>query len=121
MWRCSRRELTDPENPDSMPRPGIDYGRLAETKAGRRSRTKIMTDDFMLLTVADYSAQALTADQRTDMESLIFPLLGLFGETGSLLSEVKKKHRDRASYRGYAGAVVEELGDVIWYLNAVAA
>jgi len=45
----------------------------------------------------------------------------LFGETGSLLSEVKKKQRDRASYLGYASAVVEELGDVLWYLTAVAA
>jgi hypothetical protein len=80
-----------------------------------------MTDDFSPLTVADYAAQALTTDQRSDSGSLTFPLLGLFGETGSLLSEVKKKQRDRASYIGYAGAVVEELGDVLWYLTAVAA
>jgi NTP pyrophosphatase (non-canonical NTP hydrolase) len=80
-----------------------------------------MTDDFSPLTVADYAAQALTTDQRSDGGSLTFPLLGLFGETGSLLSEVKKKQRDRASYIGYAGAVVEELGDVLWYLTTVAA
>jgi NTP pyrophosphatase (non-canonical NTP hydrolase) len=80
-----------------------------------------MTDEFTPLTVADYAAQALTTDQRSDGGSLTFPLLGLFGETGSLLSEVKKKQRDRASYIGYAGAVVEELGDVLWYLTTVAA
>jgi NTP pyrophosphatase (non-canonical NTP hydrolase) len=80
-----------------------------------------MTNDFSPLTVGDYAAQALTMDQRSDSGSLIFALLGLFGETGSLLSEVKKKQRDRASYIGYAGAVVEELGDVLWYLTAVAA
>jgi len=80
-----------------------------------------MTNDFSPLTVGDYAAQALTTDQRSDSGSLIFPLLGLFGETGSLLSEEKKKQRDRASYIGYAGAVVEELGDVLWYLTAVAA
>jgi hypothetical protein len=80
-----------------------------------------MTDEFSPLTVADYAAQALRTDQRSDSGSLTFPLLGLFGETGGLLSEVKKKQRDRASYVGYAGAVVEELGDVLWYLNAVAA
>jgi len=50
---------------------------------------------------------------------MAFPLPGLFGETGSLLSEVKKKQRDRASYLGYAEAVVEEIGDVLWYLAAV--
>lgn len=80
-----------------------------------------MMGEFTPLTIADYTAQALTTDQRSDSGSLTFPLLGLFGETGSLLSEVKKKQRDRASYIGYAGAVVEELGDVLWYLTVVAA
>lgn len=75
---------------------------------------------FAPLTIAEYAAQASLTDQRSDGGSLAFPLLGLFGETGSLLSEVKKKQRDRTSYRGYAGAVVEELGDVLWYLAAVA-
>lgn len=80
-----------------------------------------MMDEFSPITVADYAAQALMTDQRSDGGSLTFPLLGLFGETGSLLSEVKKKQRDRASYLGYAAAVVEELGDVLWYLTIVAA
>ncbi|MFY9292600.1 MAG: nucleoside triphosphate pyrophosphohydrolase family protein [Methylorubrum rhodinum] len=80
-----------------------------------------MTDEvFAPLTIADYAAQAALTDQHSDGGSVAFPLLGLFGEAGSLLSEVKKKQRDRASYRGYAGAVVEELGDVLWYLAAVA-
>jgi len=80
-----------------------------------------MSEDFTPLTIQDYALQALSTDTRSDNGSLVFPLLGLFGETGSLLSEVKKKQRDKASYLGYAGAVVEELGDVLWYLTAVAA
>jgi NTP pyrophosphatase (non-canonical NTP hydrolase) len=80
-----------------------------------------VNEGFSPLTVDDYAAMALTTDQRSDGGSLTFPLLGLFGETGSLLSEVKKKQRDRASYLGYASAVAEELGDVLWYLTAVAA
>lgn len=79
-----------------------------------------MTEDFRPVTIDDYAAQAASTDQRSDGSSLNFPLLGLFGEAGSLLSEVKKKQRDRASYIGYAAAVVEELGDVLWYLSAVA-
>jgi NTP pyrophosphatase (non-canonical NTP hydrolase) len=79
-----------------------------------------MTDGFAPLSIADYAARAAQTDQRSDGGSLAFPLLGLFGETGSLLSEVKKKQRDKTSYLGYAGAVVEELGDVLWYLSAVA-
>ena len=67
----------------------------------------------------DYQALALKADKSPDT-SLAFPLLGLFGETGSLLSAVKKKQRDRAAYVGYASHVSEELGDVLWYFAVVA-
>ncbi|MEP5376737.1 MAG: pyrophosphatase [Hyphomicrobiales bacterium] len=48
------------------------------------------------------------------------PLLGLFGEIGSLLSEAKKKQRDPVAYLGYERTVLEEFGDVLWYLAAVA-
>lgn len=79
-----------------------------------------MTDDFSDLTVDGYASQAARTDQRKGNWSLGFPLLGLFGEAGGLLSEAKKKQRDDASYLGYAEAVVEELGDVLWYLAAIA-
>jgi NTP pyrophosphatase (non-canonical NTP hydrolase) len=79
-----------------------------------------VNDGFTVLTVDDYAQKALRTDQKSEGGSLTFPLLGLFGETGSLLSEVKKKQRDRASYIGYAAAVAEELGDVLWYLTVVA-
>ncbi len=73
------------------------------------------------LTFSKYGSAALLTDlKRTSDPSLCFPLLGLFGETGSLLSEVKKKQRDPVAYVGYEESVCEELGDVIWYLNAVA-
>lgn len=80
-----------------------------------------MAGDFVPLSVQEYSQRALQTDLRRDADSLNFPLLGLFGETGSLLSEVKKKQRDPIAYRAYATAVAEELGDVLWYLNLVAA
>ncbi|MBB4095672.1 nucleoside triphosphate pyrophosphohydrolase family protein [Brucella pecoris] len=79
-----------------------------------------MTETFMPLSVDEYALKASRTDQRSDGGSMTFPLLGLFGETGSLLSEVKKKQRDRTSYMGYASAVAEELGDVLWYLTIVA-
>lgn len=68
-----------------------------------------MVEEFSPLTIPDCVSQALTIDQRSDsgsltFPSLAFPLLGLFGEIGSLLSESKKHKRDRASYIGYAGA-----------------
>lgn len=55
-----------------------------------------------------------------DAEKLEFLLLGLFGEVGSLLSELKKKQRDRNSYIAYNSSSIEETGDVLWYLSNAA-
>lgn len=53
-------------------------------------------------------------------EGLHMPILGLFGEVGGLLSELKKKQRDKDSYLGYRASVVEEFGDVLWYFANIA-
>ena len=77
-----------------------------------------MADDVPL-TFAAYQEAAATSD-RDPAGSLVIPLLGLFGETGGLLSVVKKKKRDRETDIEYRRAVIEELGDVLWYLTTVA-
>ena len=46
--------------------------------------------------------------------------LGLFGEIGSLVSALKKRRRDKDAFFGYERAVVEEVGDVLWYASAFA-
>lgn len=73
------------------------------------------------LTLEVYQKTANKTDKlfKTDRR-LSFPLLGIFGETGSILSEVKKKQRDKTAYVGYQKSVIEELGDTLWYLNAIA-
>jgi NTP pyrophosphatase (non-canonical NTP hydrolase) len=76
-------------------------------------------DEFLDLTVGQYVEEAARTDQKKGRDAMSFVLLGLVGETGTLLSEAKKKQRDRASYLGYARGVVEELGDVLWYLSAI--
>lgn len=48
-------------------------------------------------------------------------LLGLFGEAGSVLTEVKKRERDKTRAADYVARVTEEIGDLLWYLSAVAA
>ncbi|MET3497831.1 nucleoside triphosphate pyrophosphohydrolase family protein [Variovorax boronicumulans] len=53
-------------------------------------------------------------------EGLELPILGLFGEVGSLLSALKKRNRDGSSLDRYRSAVVEELGDTLWYFANVA-
>lgn len=73
------------------------------------------------LSFGDYQSRAVLTDRTLGTDAgLVLPLLGLFGETGSLLSQAKKKHRDAASYLGYEASVLEELGDVLWYLTILA-
>jgi NTP pyrophosphatase (non-canonical NTP hydrolase) len=72
------------------------------------------------LTAQEYESRIFSTDRKSDKGSDVLPLLGLFGETGSLLSEVKKKQRDALSYVGYTNAVLEELGDVLWYVSTYA-
>ncbi|OJU01387.1 MAG: hypothetical protein BGN87_23330 [Rhizobiales bacterium 65-79] len=73
------------------------------------------------LTLSSYQKAAHKTDKLFKPDGrLSFPLLGIFGEAGSILSEVKKKQRDRTAYIGYQKTVVEEFGDTLWYLNAIA-
>jgi len=76
----------------------------------------------MALSVSQYQELSRATDRTVGGGGgrLDFPLLGLFGEIGSLLSELKKKQRDTVSYTGYEESVVEELGDVLWYFSNLA-
>ncbi len=70
------------------------------------------------LSIAAFERHAAATDKLEP--ELDTALLGLVGEVGSLVSALKKKRRDTDGYFGYAEAVLEELGDVLWYLSAVA-
>lgn len=86
-----------------------------------RSRLTELPSESGPLTLHYYQETAFLTDQRPpNGQDLIFPLLGLLGETGSLLSEVKKKQRDSESSVEYARNVLEEVGDVLWYLSDIA-
>lgn len=75
----------------------------------------------MDLLLDEFQATASTTDRTAAFgKGFDLALLGLFGEVGSLLSEVKKRQRDSVSFIGYEDAVVEEMGDVLWYLAAIA-
>lgn len=63
----------------------------------------------------DTDRSGLTGDAKLE-----FLLLGLFGEIGSLLSELKKKQRDKNAYFAYEWSAQEEAGDVLWYFANVA-
>jgi NTP pyrophosphatase (non-canonical NTP hydrolase) len=88
-----------------------------------RPQPSLFDDGDVSLGLDEYQQFATLTDRNAQQRTsgLGFALLGLFGEVGSLLSVVKKKHRDKTSYLGYAPHVIEELGDVLWYFAAVAA
>lgn len=50
----------------------------------------------------------------------IVPFLGLIGEAGSVITELKKSLRDGNAYTNYKNKLKEELGDVLWYIATVA-
>lgn len=50
----------------------------------------------------------------------IVPFLGLIGEAGSVISELKKNLRDGNAYINYSNKLQEELGDVLWYISTIA-
>lgn len=78
--------------------------------------------DGSALSLNGYQNLALKTDRTLQKSgNLSLPILGLFGETGSLLSEVKKKQRDSKSYDSYEIGVIEEFGDALWYLAVIAA
>ena len=75
-----------------------------------------------MLGLNDFQRHTKQTDKNplTGLDGLQLPILGLFGEVGSLLSALKKRYRDAESYVGYADAVVEEFGDVLWYFANIA-
>lgn len=71
------------------------------------------------LSVTEFEANAAATDQLEEAD-LDTAVLGLVGEVGSLVSALKKKRRETDGFFGYHDTVVEELGDVLWYISAVA-
>ncbi|MES2321202.1 MAG: pyrophosphatase [Pseudomonadota bacterium] len=69
------------------------------------------------MNLSSYQQRALETDVTIkDDKSVCLPLLGLFGEAGSLLSALKKHLREKENFKTYRNVVEEELGDCLWYL-----
>jgi NTP pyrophosphatase (non-canonical NTP hydrolase) len=69
--------------------------------------------------LAAYQRAACRTDELANAD-LGTPILGLFGEVGSLVAALKKKRREGPAFASYDAEVIEELGDVLWYLSTIA-
>lgn len=74
--------------------------------------------------IRDYQTKAQLTDRvpgsTRDDKALMVPLLGLAGETGTLLTEYKKWLREGAAYQIFKDRIAEDLGDILWYVANIA-
>lgn len=68
------------------------------------------------ITINGYQSASRTTDRISALD-LGTPIFGLFGEIGSLLAALKKRRREGDAYATYDETILEELGDVLWYLT----
>ncbi len=75
-----------------------------------------------MMDLREYQERALKTDviPGSGDTPIVVPLLGLAGEVGELVSEYKKQLRDGEANLQFKQRVVEELGDILWYLSNVA-
>jgi NTP pyrophosphatase (non-canonical NTP hydrolase) len=69
------------------------------------------------LTMNDYQNMAARTAIYSSAHSLLYPALGLAGEAGEVANKIKKMLRDNKFDRD---GVAAELGDVLWYVSALA-
>lgn len=70
----------------------------------------------------EYQERANSTDQRpgSDESALMFPLMGLASEVGSLVTQFKKRVRDGDAHALFSERAAEELGDIMWYVANLA-
>jgi NTP pyrophosphatase (non-canonical NTP hydrolase) len=69
----------------------------------------------------DYQEKAAETIQRYETENQdLVAFLGIIGEVGSVVTQLKRKLRDGDSYVAYKENLCEELGDVLWYISTIA-
>ena len=78
------------------------------------------------MTINDYSRQALSTDlfdkdEALDSHQMLEKVFGLMGEAGEVAEKYKKILRDKSGQAtdDDKKEIAKELGDVLWYINAV--
>lgn len=69
-----------------------------------------------------YDEWRIEFDVARDSKDLVYPALGLNGESGEVAEKVKKVIRDKHGVVGITDRdeILLELGDVLWYLSCIA-
>ena len=70
----------------------------------------------------EYQEQAIKTAVFPEELGILYPTLGLMGESGEVAEKVKKLYRDSEGKltAEFIKTMVGELGDVLWYLSALA-
>lgn len=71
--------------------------------------------------IKEYQEKALSTAIYGSGNAIIYPTLGLTGEAGEVAEKVKKALRDKNGEfsESYKLDILKEVGDVIWYCNAL--
>lgn len=74
------------------------------------------------MTLNEYQDKAVVTATYPDNMKILYPVLGLCGEAGEVAEKVKKIYRDNKGVLSHDKKVeiVKELGDVLWYISAMA-
>lgn len=71
-------------------------------------------------TFGDYQIEARKTAAYDPALKIVYPTMGLVGEAGELANKVKKLLRGDANRDELQAGIRAELGDVLWYLSALA-
>jgi len=71
----------------------------------------------------DYQEKAHSTSQNTTIQNnlIIYPLMGLGGESGEIFEKFKKLFRDKNGIidNSFKEEITKELGDVLWYVAEI--
>ena len=77
--------------------------------------------DTQQMTFNEYQKLAKSTAVYPDGYRMVYPTLGLTGEAGEVAEKVKKYIRDGCEdSNAFDNDIKKELGDVLWYLSAIA-
>lgn len=103
-------------------RPLSSFAETVLTPVGRMPRFRLVAEEPYVDFEAYQRTSRKTAVYPDLGKNMVFPALGLAGETGEVAEKIKKVWRDRGGHptREDRQAIAKEMGDVLWYVAQLA-